>query len=401
MIDFLKERVVRPDANELLRAADRVATAARERAQQTERDRRVSTDMVELMRESGFFRILQPARFGGFEYGFDLFVDIAAKIAAGCPSSGWICSIGMAHQWFIALFPLQAQRDVWEQNPGAIAYGSYAPSGTSLRHEDGHLVSGRWSFASGCDNAQWLLLGGRIASEDGSPSSVFFLVDAKDCAIEDDWFTMGLEGTGSKTVVLDDVFVPAHRTVAVADLISGNAPGAKLHGNVLYHVPLLAVLPLCLAGPALGMAEGAFRTFMDTTKTRVTRGAVAGGNLRVADFPTVQVRIAEAAGCIDAGRLLLKRDISETFAMAVAGEPVTVDTRIRNRLDHAFATKLFVQAIDVLFAASGGSAVYSATALQRFWRDIHAAGVHVSLSWDSVAIMYGRHALALEPNGQY
>ncbi len=401
MIDYLRERVVRPDASELLRAADRVATAVRERALQTEHDRRVSADVVQLMRESGFFRILQPAQFGGFEYGFDLFVEIAAKIAAGCPSSGWVCSIGMVHQWFIALFPLQAQRDVWEQNPGAIAYGSYAPSGTSRPCENGHLVSGRWSFASGCENAQWLLLGGKVASEDGPPPSVFFLVEAKDCAIDDDWFTMGLEGTGSKTIVLDDVFVPDHRTVSVAQLVSGSAPGTKVHSNVLYHVPLLAVLPLCLAAPALGMAEGAFNTFMETTKTRVTRGAVAGGNLRVADFPTVQVRIAEAAGCIDAGRILLMRDISETFALAAKGEPVSIDTRIRNRLDHAFSTKLCIQAVDVLFAASGGSAVYSAAALQRFWRDIHAAGVHVSLSWDSVAIMYGRHALALEPNGQY
>ena len=328
MIENLSEPVVRPDASELLRAADRVASAVRELAPQTERDRRVSAEMVQLMRASGFFRILQPAQFGGFEYGFDLFVDIAAKVAAGCPSSGWVCSIGMAHQWFIALFPLQAQRDVWERNPGAIAYGSYAPSGTSRPLENGYLVSGRWSFASGCDNAQWLLLGGKVASEDGSPSSVFFLVDANHCTIEDDWYTMGLEGTGSKTVVLDDVFVPHHRIASVAQLVSGTAPGTKIHDNVLYQVPLLSVLPLCLAGPALGMAEGAFQTFMDTTKTRVTRGAVAGGNLRVADFPTIQVRIAEAAGCIDAGRLLLKRDICETFAMASAGEPVTVDKRI-------------------------------------------------------------------------
>jgi alkylation response protein AidB-like acyl-CoA dehydrogenase len=230
---------------------------------------------------------------------------------------------------------------------------------------------------------------------------LFFLVEATDCTIEDDWHTMGLEGTGSKTVVLDDVFVPYHRTVSVADLVSGNAPGTRVHENRLYQVPLLAVLPLCLAAPALGMAQGAFDTFMETTKTRVTRGAVAGGNLKVADFPTVQVRIAEAAGSIDAGRLLLMRDISDTFALVANGEPVTVDTRIHNRLDHAFATKLFIQAVDVLFQASGGSAVYSSTALQRFWRDIHAAAVHVSLSWDSVAIMYGRHALGLEPSGQY
>jgi alkylation response protein AidB-like acyl-CoA dehydrogenase len=401
MTDSLTERVARPDARALLRAADAVAVAVRESAAQTERDRRVSADLVQLMRDSGLFRVLQPAVFGGFEYGFDLFVEIAAKIAAGCPSAGWVCSIGMVHQWFIALFPLEAQRDVWERNPGAIAYGSYAPSGTATPFENGHRLTGKWSFASGCENAQWLLLGGKIASGDAASSSVFFLVEAAECTIEDDWYTMGLEGTGSNTVVLDDVFVPEHRTVFVRDLISGTAPGTKISDNVLYRVPMLAVLPLCLAAPALGMAQGAYDAFLETTKTRVTRGAVAGGNLRVADFPTVQVRIAEAAGSIDAGRLLLMRDIRETFALAANGEPVTVDTRIHNRLDHAFSTKLFIQAVDALFAASGGSAVYSATPLQRYWRAIHAAGLHVSLGWDSVAIMYGRHALGLEPTGQY
>ena len=287
MIEYSTQQVERPDVSELLRKADEIAIAVRERAGQTEQDRRVSAEMVQRMRESGLFRVLQPREFGGFEYGFDVYVEIAAKVAAGCPSSGWVCSIAMVHQWFIALFPLQAQRDVWGQNAGAIAYGSYAPSGTAHPCDGGHRVSGKWSFASGCDNAQWLLLGGKAAFEDGTPSSAFFLVEATDCTIEDDWFTMGLEGTGSKTVVVDDVFVPHHRTVRVAELIAGSAPGTKVRDNPLYQVPLLAVLPLCLAAPAMGMAQGAFDTFMETTKTRVTRGAVAGGNLRVADFPTV------------------------------------------------------------------------------------------------------------------
>jgi alkylation response protein AidB-like acyl-CoA dehydrogenase len=397
----LADPVVRPEPHELLQRAAQVAAAVRERAAQTERDRRVSAEMVELMRSSDLFRVLQPRAFGGFEYGFDLFVEIAATIAAGCPSSGWVTSIAMAHQWFIALFPLEAQRDVWGANPGAIAYGSFAPTGTATSCDGGYSLTGNWSFASGCDNAQWLLLGGKRASANGASPAAFFLVEAAACTIDDDWFTMGLAGTGSKTVVLENVFVPHHRVVAVADLTSGTAPGATITGNPLYTIPLLAVLPLCLVAPAMGMAQGAYAAFVETSMSRVTRGAVAGGNLRVADFATLQVRIAEAAGSIEAGRLLIERDIAETFALAAAGEPITVATRIRNRLDHAFAVKLFMQAVDTLFAASGGSAVYAGGELQRYWRDIHAASVHVSLSWDSVATMFGRHVLGLEPNGQY
>ena len=391
----------RPTPDELLRRARQIAEMARGRAMQTEKDRRVSADMVDLMRSSDLFRILQPAEFGGFEYGFDLFVNIGATIAEGCASTGWVCSIGMVHQWLISLFPIEAQRDVWTQNPGAIAYGSYAPAGQAIERDGGYWLSGNWSFASGCDNAQWFLLGGLIEKPNGGKEAVFYLVDAAQCSIDDTWFTMALAGTGSKTVVLDNVFVPEHRIVRIAELADGTSPGARRAKNSLYHVSLLAVLPLCLVAPTLGMAKGALQSFLQTLQTRVTRGAVAGGNNRMAEFATVQLRVAEATASIDAGRLLIFRDIAETFECAEKGEATTVAMRIRNRLDHAFCAKLFTQAVDALFMASGGNAIYSDKEIQRSWRDIHAANVHISLNWDAVGTMYGQHALGLEPKGQY
>lgn len=391
----------RPTPAELLRRARKIAEIARERATQTEKDRRVSADMVELIRSNDLFRILQPAEFGGFEYGFDLFVDIGATIAEGCASTGWVCSIGMAHQWVVSLFSIEAQRDVWAQDPGAIAYGSYAPAGQSLAVDGGYRLSGQWSFASGCDNAQWFLLGGLIGKPDGGKEAVFYLVDAAQCRIDDTWFTMGLEGTGSKTVVVDNVFVPTRRIVRIAELVAGTSPGARRSKNPLYHPSFLAVLPLCLVAPTLGMAQGALQSFLQTMQTRVTRGAVAGGNNRMAEFATVQLRVAEATASIDAGRLLIFRDIAETFQCAEKGEAVTVAMRIRNRLDHAFCAKLFTQAVDALFMASGGNAIYADKEIQRSWRDIHAANVHISLNWDAVGTMYGQHALGLEPKGQY
>jgi alkylation response protein AidB-like acyl-CoA dehydrogenase len=149
------------------------------------------------------------------------------------------------------------------------------------------------------------------------------------------------------------------------------------------------------------MAEGALSTFLDWMTTRVTRGAVAGGNKRMAEFATVQLRVAEASASIDAGRLLIARDIAEAMDRVTRGEPVDVDMRIRNRLDHAFCAKLFTQAVDALFLASGGNAIYVDKAIQRYWRDIHAADVHISLNWDAVGTMYGQHKLGLDPKGQY
>jgi alkylation response protein AidB-like acyl-CoA dehydrogenase len=401
MTAIASRTVSRPTPDELLRRARKIAELARDRATQTEKDRRVSADMVELMRSNDLFRILQPKEFGGFEYGFKLFVDIGATIAEGCASTGWVCSIGMVHQWLISLFSIEAQQDVWANNPGAVAYGSYAPAGQAVDVDGGYRLSGQWSFASGCDNAQWFLLGGLIGTPDGGKDAVFYLVDAAQCTIDDTWFTMALAGTGSKTVVVNSVFVPAHRVVRIAELTAGASPGARRSKNPLYHVSMLAVLPLCLVAPTLGMAQGALQSFLQTLQTRVTRGAVAGGNNRMAEFATVQLRVAEATASIDAGRQLIYRDIAETFQCVEKGEAITIAMRIRNRLDHAFCAKLFTQAVDALFMASGGNAIYSDKEIQRSWRDIHAANVHISLNWDAVGTMYGQHALGLEPKGQY
>jgi len=149
------------------------------------------------------------------------------------------------------------------------------------------------------------------------------------------------------------------------------------------------------------MAEGALAGFIETVKVRETRGAVAGGNRRMAEFATVQSRVAEATGCIDAARLMLHRDLGEAYAAAVRGEPTPLDIRLRNRLDHAFTARLLLKAVDALFAASGGQSIHLDKPIQRVWRDAHAAGSHLSLNWDAVSTMFGQHALGLVPQGQY
>jgi alkylation response protein AidB-like acyl-CoA dehydrogenase len=389
-----------PTRDDLLGRARELAAFAKKNARETEQNRRVSAEFVSMMKRAELFRILQPKTFGGFEYDFKLFVEAASTIAAGCPSSGWVGSIGMAHQWLIALFPLEAQKEVWSEEPDAIAYGSYAPAGKITVSDTGYSVSGKWAFSSGCDNAQWYILGGLMADDEQKPVPAFLLVNAACCSIEDNWYTMGLAGTGSKIVVLENVGIARHAVVTIPDMLTGNAPGGKIYSNPLYRIPLLAVLPLCLAAPTMGMAIGALDTFMESMQHRVTRGAVAGANSRMAEFATVQLRMAEASGCIDAGRQLILRDIAEVEQRAERGG-IDVNLRIRNRLDHAFCTKLFVQAVDALFLASGGNAIYLDKPIQRYWRDIHAAGVHISLNWDAVGTMYGQHVLGLEPKGQY
>jgi resorcinol 4-hydroxylase (FADH2) len=390
----------RPAVSELLARARDIAILARGRARETEAARRVDADVIARMREADLFRVLQPHAYGGFEYGFEVFGEIEAALASGCGSTGWVYGLLASHQWLIACFPQTAQDEVWADRT-ALAAGTYAPVAQAEVVDGGYLVSGAGSFCSGCDNAQWQFLGGMIPQAGSRPRPGFFLLPTADIAIEDDWHTMGLAGTGSKSIVAQRTFVPSHRAVTFAELADATAPGMRAHANPLYKQSFLAVLPVTIVAPVLGMAEGALAAFLDDAKVRVTRGAVAGGRRQMADLATVQLRVAEASACIDAARLLLLRDLADAAALAVRGEPVGIDVRLRNRRDQAFCARLAIQAIDALFLAAGGQGLFLDHPLQRFWRDAHAAASHISLNWDATGSMFGQYLLGLEPKGQY
>ena len=392
-----------PSVDELVSRSSDISRYVRESATQVELTRQVSFEVISRIRQAGLFRTMQPAIYGGYEYGFDALLRIVAPIGAGCGSTGWVLSLGVVHQWLIAAFPKQAQ-DEYFADLDALAFGSYPPVGKVIPVDGGFRLSGVWGFTSGCDHARWLVLGGLIPSEgNGGPSAgpSFFLLPIADVRIDDNWFTMGLAGTGSKNTVVNDVFVPSHRVVSIGDLLIGAAPGAKLHDNPLYRQSLLSVLPFCLVAPLLGIADGALADFLTMAKVRATRGAVSGGNSRMAEFATIQSRIAEATGAIEAARLLMLDGLQAALAAAVAGTQGDRNLRLGNRLKQTFAARLLVQAVDALFQAAGGQGIFLDGPIQRAWRDIHAGAMHVSLTWDAVSTLYGQYVLGLEPKGQY
>ena len=337
----------RPEVAELLARARAIARIAREQAPQSEAARRIGDDIIARMRQADLFRILQPKAYGGFEYGFDVFAQVEAILASGCGSTGWVYGLLASHQWLIACFSQAAQDEVWHDR-NALAAGTYAPVAQAEAVDGGYVVSGSGGFCSGCDNAQWQFLGGLIPQPQGGPQPGFFLLRTSDIMIDDDWRVMGLAGTGSKSIVARRAFVPSHRAVTFAELVNATAPGMRAHPNPLYKQSFLAVLPVTIVSPVLGMAEGALAAFLDEAKVRTTRGAVAGGNRRMAELATVQLRVAEASACIDGARLMMFRDLAEATALAQRGEAVSMDVRLRNRRDQAFCVRLAIQAIDAL-----------------------------------------------------
>jgi alkylation response protein AidB-like acyl-CoA dehydrogenase len=388
---------------ELTQRARALVPALRARARSVEETRRVPAETIQMLRDAELFRLMQPARFGGFEYGFTELIDIVFEIGRGCGSTAWCYGLGAVHQWLVATFPLQAQEDVWGDDPNTLVCGSYAPVANAVRSGRGFEISGKWSFASNCDNSAWALVGVRFPPEAaGKPRPGFLLLPRKDYEIEDDWFTVGLAGTGSKSVVVrGKLFVPEHRMLTFEQASSNNPPGAAEHANWVYRIPFLAGVPVSIASPALGMVQGAIDEFVEFIGGRTTRGAVAGGGNPMAQFAQVQSRIAEAAAALDAAKLLLKRDTREVESGAAKGQLISVEKRIRNRRDHAYAVRLAVQAVNSLFEAVGGGGLQLSTGIQRNWRDVHAVAHHISLNWDVVSAMYGQHYLGLEPKGQY
>jgi alkylation response protein AidB-like acyl-CoA dehydrogenase len=379
-----------------------VALRDKLRAQEFEcvADRKVPEATMAMLHDAGLFRSLQPLRYGGAEMDIADFIPVAEAVSAGCGSTGWVYTVVAMHQWQIGMFPAEAQDDVWGEDRSALASSSYVPSGIAQPVDGGYRLSGKWGFASGCDGTQWMILGGRIQYGEGrDDQQVFFLVPRADYEIEDNWHVMGLAGTGSKNILIEDAFVPAHRILTITEASSGSPPGTLVNDAPLYHVPFASAISTCLCVPVLGMAQGAWDSYVEGLKTRVTRGAVGGAGNKVAELPTIQLRVAEAAAQIDAARLLLLRGARETMESVSNGEAPPAALRVRTRRDHAYAVKLCVQAIDRLFEAAGGQGLFEGNHVQRAWRDVHAASMHISTNWDAIGSLYGKFVLGLEPQG--
>lgn len=393
-----------PSKDELLGRARTLVSALRQLARTTEINHRVSVQTTQLMRDADLFRLMQPKRFGGFEYGFSELIDITSIIGTACGSTAWCYGLATVHNWLVSKFPLQAQEDIWNENPDALICGSYAPVAQAVAVRDGYTISGRWEFASNCQNSEWAMLGVIFPPSDGAqrPEAGFLLVPASQYEIDPNWDTVGLSGTGSHTVVVKaNLFVPAHRKLTFEQASSNVPPGVSAHQNPLYRVPFLSAGPVALVSSAIGMVQGSLDDFLEMNRTRQTRGAVAGAGSSLSQFPHVQTRVTEAAAAIDVARMLLHRDTAEALAEVELGQPVCMDTRMRNRRDQAYCVRLLTQAATTLFDAVGGAGLSLESSIQRHWRDTYAVSRHVSFNWDAVSAMYGQYRFGLEPKGQY
>ncbi|MEX2453573.1 MAG: acyl-CoA dehydrogenase family protein [Rhodospirillaceae bacterium] len=389
--------VVPPD--ELVARARALVPAIREAQERTERDRQVSTEIFDRILDADLYRVMQPKRWGGFEHGFGTFVDVAFEIARGCGSTGWVYAITSKYQWLLGMFPPEAQEDVWGKDRNGRTCASFTPTGTATPVDGGYRLKGSWGFCSGLDNCPWVLVAVNVPDASGSEirERGYVIVPKAELTIDDDWKVVGLTGTGSKTVLTDDLFVPGHRYLSIADSLSGNPPGAAVNPGDIFRVPAFAALSISVCVPTIGMAQGAYDEFVGATRERVTRGAALSQPVPMAELPTIQLRIGDAAACIDAAKMIVRRDAQGIMDTVAAGGELSVGQRARNKGNLGFAAGLALRAVDELFEAGGGKGLYLESRLQRYWRDAHAGAMHISVNRDAVLALYGRVELGLPP----
>lgn len=381
------------DAATLLDRATALKERLGDRAKAAAELRRIPDQTIADFQEAGFFRMLQPERWGGFEVEPCTFFDVQRIVASACPSSAWVLGVVGVHAWQLSLFASPAQEEVWKSDPRTLISSSYAPTGKIERSEGGFRVSGRWSFSSGCDHCAWVFLGGFVPVESGSPPDMrTFLLPRSDYRIDDNWNVAGLRATGSKDIVVEGAFVPEHRTHRLIDGYRCKSPGNELNRAPLYRLPFGQVFVRSVSTSAIGIAEGMLEAYCQVASKRVA----AGDGSKVADDTAAQLVAARAAAAIDEVKLTLYRNFDEMVGLAKNEKEIPIDRRVRFRYDSAQAVVKCAAAVDELFTASGGRAIFLDNPLQRFFQDVHAARAHYANNPDKPGRNFGALQLGLK-----
>jgi alkylation response protein AidB-like acyl-CoA dehydrogenase len=374
----------RPAAATLIQRAQNLIPILRERNARTEQARQILGETVDDVRRAGFHLIMHSAEFGGYDYGHDVVAEVTMEVGRGCSSTAWLVCQWASHNFVVTLFPRQAQEEYWAESTDPLA--AVASAQVQAEYEQvtgGWRVSGKWRFTSGIDNSDWLILMVRKGN---------FLIPKQDFRIEDDWFVMGLCGSGSKSVVMENVFVPAYRYVSWEDLVSCNTYAAKHYESPYYRLNFLFWAMTNVSPAVVGTAQGV----IDLFEERILKRFDALTQSPAKERPGYQLRFAESTVEVDTARLIIMNLYREFERWGRSGDPISPTDRARVRRDGTYATKLCAQAVDRLLPSGDASAIYDHVLLQRFVRDFHVSALHLSQLWDEPAIQYSRVRWGLE-----
>jgi 3-hydroxy-9,10-secoandrosta-1,3,5(10)-triene-9,17-dione monooxygenase len=362
------------------------------------RNRRLSDTTWKQLHELGVLRALQPRRWGGGELDLGEHLRNVYEIARYAPSAGWVAGVVSSHPWQIALFDEQAQQDMWSSDPARTTSSSYAPTGSAVPVDGGYLLSGRWSFSSGSDLCDGVILGANAGfAEAGGvkvPNFCSLLLMRDQYAIDDNWFTAGMRGTGSKDIVVTDAFVPEHRALSSVkyEYHPGTpAPGQLRNDGWLYKVPWAVMFNLVLVAPMLGAARG----FLDTWIAETSRRKLNWGGM-VRDDPLTQLHLAEAEWVHEAAVAKMQDAIETISRAAQAGVYLGKPERARLRWNVTRGCQDVGKAVNHLLRLSSGRTAYVDHPLHSLFQDVTTELGHAFLASDAIGQYYGASLLGAQ-----
>jgi 3-hydroxy-9,10-secoandrosta-1,3,5(10)-triene-9,17-dione monooxygenase len=379
----------------LIARAEALVPTLKERAAQTEAARMLPAETMADLHAAGLLRFFQPKRFGGYELEWGVQVGLGRTLAKACASTSWIACVVASHSAYVARMSPEAQEDVWGSGePVLVSTGSVARGVRIRRVEGGYRLDGRWSFCSGCDHAAWALTRGVVEGEtDGAQS--YFLYPRSDFRIEDDWYVSGMRGTGSKTIVVDDIFVPEHRVLRLSTLMSPEPPGARVNRSYVYSYNFRPLAGTALMGPILGSAEAILENYMAALLAGTD---VAGGDV---EDPIVELRTAESAAEIGAAQLLIQSLVDRQRHYGHNNLDVPQHERVALVRDRTFAARLCFSAAERIVSSLDARDVFAEGPIQRQFRDLCGMVQQIGVNWDRNMLSCARAMFGLKSDVPY
>ncbi len=347
--------------------------------------------------DSGGFRLMLAKDLGGEEAHPNEFVDWVMAAAALQPSAGWVAGVVGVHPWEISFLDPRLQEEVYGNNPDTLIASPYAPFGKARPVDGGFLLSGEWPYSTGCEHCQWVILGGKVTDVDGElpegpPDVRHFMLPRGDYEIvENSWQVMGLKGTGSFNVRMQDVFVPGYRVAEAGKVNEGVYAAERRSDSPLYAMMFGVMFPAAIAASTLGIAQGALRAQRRYIEERVSiTGSVAKTD------PTYLNALAVAEADLEASTCHLQNMLSQLYDQVCVGQTITPAQRLTFRRNQVRATDRVFESIAPLARLSGSAGVQETNQLERWWRDLQTGITHVCNVRDAVYTPWGHHAFSGE-----
>ncbi len=355
-----------------------------------ERQRKPLDQHMQAIADTGLYRFFVPKRYGGAEYPLTSFVEVGLLLGEACTSTAWVTTFCMEHNWMLAQFPIDTQDELFGASPWIIAPGVISPNGRARTHQDGYLLTGRWQWGTGVMHADWALLSGIVEE---TREVRLFAVPIDQVEILDNWDPDGMAATGSHDMQVHEIFVAARFSQSVGAMTIGRGVGALVHQSPMFCMPMMPILYLAAAAPAIGAARAMLKRFVERASARTRFGT----RTRQSESNLTHVRVGEATAQLEMAVLIAQNVARETMEWGENKEVCPLSERVRHRLLMAQAVRIARDVVRDLFEASGASAHHLHEPMQRIHRDVHTIAAHTVFDMEVIAEQAGRLAFGMEP----